>query len=271
MSDPDTDGILDFGEPTSRWSPTGPPLLCILDAMRQDGEQGACEDLERRRSARSTRNSPTFVGYRTPASTPSSASRIARRRRSTCANGGGSATTTAASSAACPSVACLAGRPSTAEQTREQHEEDLLAALLTAPLAAQQAIDLGGGCIRRSSSPRRDQHDGVAGDAGAVRHNELRRADAGIVPIASSFWPGYLILLGFTDPNAALPSCGCLVHTSAEVLAFMGFHLPPPSAGGHVIYAQGIWFNAYGVPRGRLHRGTVLGAGATNGYRLLIP
>jgi len=119
----------------------------------------------------------------------------------------------------------------------------LAASLFLAEGAAAQHLNLGGGCASSllPSFPGNDQLSfttGLQGPAGTL----VLDIDTTIPSTISDFWTP--VLIGFSDPNALLPSCGCTLHTTGEVVTTNTTLqvLYPASAVGLQVTVQAVVF-----------------------------
>ena len=117
--------------------------------------------------------------------------------------------------------------------------ENLATAVLLASCAAAQSAQitpLGGSCSYSFPPP----------PTLLVQHLEPPFG-VGQAMITTSILPGTLshptvILAGVSDPSAILPSCGCYLHSSADILAFSWngatqWLLPPATSGSFYFQA----------------------------------
>jgi hypothetical protein len=110
-----------------------------------------------------------------------------------------------------------------------------------------QWINLGGGCAG-ATNPVGFILSGSGGNptqTGCVRLTYFYSVD-----LTSDHLD--LMIVGFSDPNLLLPSCGCVLHASMDLLLFS--HVPPNSTNWYcltypqALYGQSLYFQVAELP-----------------------
>lgn len=96
----------------------------------------------------------------------------------------------------------------------------LLCLFLTAPVFAQNQVNLGGGC----ATPHMVS-EGLTNNMGVIINQQLNTYVVGVTSVNS---PSYISVIscGFTNPNVALPSCGCVLRNSIDFIIPPGCYFP---------------------------------------------
>lgn len=85
-------------------------------------------------------------------------------------------------------------------------------ALTTSLFAQVQTTNLGGGCATPAML-----NEGLTDNIGLIVSNQTSQYILVAPQVNSSSYIG-LLAVGFSDPNALLPSCGCVLHTTGDIL-----------------------------------------------------